>query len=211
MTPQFAKSIDPLLLHVLALLDHAAGANPQEERLKIRALLDQGEGRQGQSQDWQLAKYALVSWIDEVLIDAEWPGRDWWRENALEGELYMHRLANEEFYVKAREASALPRRDALEVFYVCVVLGFRGLYRDPHMAPLLAQSYGLPESLDTWAKQTSLAIQLGKGRPPIAEGGMPGPGAPPLTGKSWAVWSSLAGAILLGFVVVSARILFFQQ
>ena len=35
----------------------------------------------GQSVDWQLAKYALVAWIDEMLIlDAPWDGRSQWNE-----------------------------------------------------------------------------------------------------------------------------------
>ena len=98
----------------------------------------------------------------DAISEAEWTGRDWWNENALEVELFNTRLANEQFYMRAKEASALPRRDALEVFYVCVVLGFRGLYRDAFVAATLAEPRGLPPDLESWAKQASMAIRLGQ-------------------------------------------------
>jgi type VI secretion system protein ImpK len=212
MTPSFATAVDPIFLHVLGLLeriDSGAQPKPDEERLRIRALIDQAEGRLGQSADWQLAKYATVVWIDEVLIEAGWTGRDWWNENALEVEIFNTRLANEQFYIRAKDASALPRRDALEVFYVCVVLGFRGLYRAPHIAAALAEPRGLPPDLETWARQTALSIRLGQNRPPIAEGYVVGAGAPRLTGQAMLVWSSLAGVILGAFTLMCAWILFF--
>jgi hypothetical protein len=71
--------------------------------------------------------------------------------------------------MKGKEAASLASKDALEVFYVGVVLGFRGLYRDPTAAAILAEPRGLPLDLETWAKQTSMAIQLGQGRPQISE------------------------------------------
>ena len=172
MTPKFAKAVDPVFMHVLGLLERIShDENPPvaEERVKIRGWLDQAEGQLGHGPDWQLAKYALVSWIDDVLIDAPWEGRNWWKENALEVEVFNTRLRNEQFYMKAKEAASLPSKDALEVFYVAVVLGFRGLYRDPNAAAVLAEPRGLPLDLEAWAKQTSMAIQLGQGRPPVSE------------------------------------------
>jgi type VI secretion system protein ImpK len=199
MSPEFAKAVDPIFLHVLGLLDRIGkGENPvvQNERLRIRGWLDQAEARLGGRPDWQLAKYALVSWIDEVMLEAPWDGHEWWNENVLEVELFNTRLAHEEFYLKAREASGLPQRDALEVYYVCVVLGFRGLYRDPEIASTMSEALGMPGDLETWAKQTALAIRLGQGRPKLVESEEVGLGAPPLEGQTRLVWSSLFGVIL---------------
>jgi len=205
MTPKFATAVDPVYMHVLGMLDRIArGENPSpaDERLRIRGWLDQAEGRLGHGQDWQLAKYALVSWIDEVLIDAPWEGRGWWKENALEVEIFNTRLRNEQFYLKAKEASSLPHKDALETYYVCAVLGFRGLYRDPVAAAALTQPRQLPADLDTWARQTSMAIQLGQGRPQISETSEPVAGAPPLEGPFLLIWSSLSTVILAVFVMI---------
>ena len=211
MSPIFAVAIDPVFLYVLGLVERIGrNENPavHEERLRIRGGLDQAEALLGQSPDWQFAKYALVSWIDEMLIEAPWEGREWWKENALEVEVFNTRLRNEQFYVKAREASALPRKDALEVFYVCVVLGFRGLYRNPAAAAALAEPRGLAPDLETWARQTSLAIQLGQGRPPISEVSMPPEGAPPLEGSALLVWSLLGGVVLAALDAIFAWMLF---
>jgi type VI secretion system protein ImpK len=207
MTPKFAKAVDPVFMHVLGLLERIVrDENPpvSEERVKIRGWLDQAEGQLGHGQDWQLAKYALVSWIDDVLIDAPWEGRNWWKENALEVEIFNTRLRNEQFYMKGKEAASLPSKDALEVFYVAVVLGFRGLYRDPNAAAVLAEPRGLPPDLEAWAKQTSMAIQLGQGRPQVSESHEPIAGAPPLNGPSMLIWSSFFGVTLAVFLTIFA-------
>jgi type VI secretion system protein ImpK len=199
MNPKFSKAVDPVFLHVLGLVDRIGRdeqPSPPDEKAKIRALLDQAEGHLGQTEDWQLAKYALACWIDDVLIDAPWDGREWWTQNALEVELFTSRLAYAQFYDKAKEASCLPRKDALEVFYVCVVMGFRGLYRDPAEAAILAEQRQLPLDLESWARQTSMAIQLGQGRPPISQSEEPVEGAPPLDGPFVLVWSVLFFVVL---------------
>jgi type VI secretion system protein ImpK len=210
MTPKFSKAVDPVFSYVLGLLERIeAGENPStgEERLRIRGWLDQAEAQLGQGVDWQLTRYALVSWIDDMLIiDAPWEGRAWWKENALEMEAFNTRLRHELFYLKAREAASLPRKDALEVFYLCVVLGFRGLYRDPAAAAALAEPRQLPPDLETWAKQTAMAIQLGQGRPPISESSEAIQGAPPLEGPLMLVWSAF---LLAGLAVVTAIFSFF--
>jgi type VI secretion system protein ImpK len=198
MTPTFAAAVDPIFSYVLGLLDRIAkgeSRSVQEERASIRSLIDQAAARSA-GQQWELAKYALVCWIDEVLLEAPWDGRDWWNNNVLEVEIFKMREAAERFFFDAREAATLPQRDALEVYYICVILGFRGLYRDPDAAATLTHSRNLPADLETWVRQASMAIHLAQGRPTIAEGGSPGEGAPPLHGQSFMVWAVLTGILL---------------
>ncbi len=213
MTPEFASAVDPVFAHVLELLERLGhGENPPatEERARIRGWIDQAEARLGQREDWKLAKYALVAWIDDLLIDAPWEGRGWWRENALEVEVFNTRLRNEDFYTKAKLASALTAKDALEVFYLCVVLGFRGLYRDPAAAATLAPPRGLPADLEAWARQTSAAVVSGLGRPAISDATRPGEGAPPLEGLMSLVSSALTGVVLAAFALILVWIAFFS-
>lgn len=199
MTPRFAQAVDPVFLHVLDVherISNGAQVVPREEHLRINALLDQAEAIIGAGQDWELAKYAIVSWIDELFVDTPWDGRDWWSNNVLEVQHFNTRLCYENFYLRAQDASTLTRRDALEAFYICVVLGFRGLYRDPELSEGLIQAHGLPPDVQTWARQTSMAIRLGQGRP-----GLRGPqreiaGAPPLGSKPAVVWAWLAAVVL---------------
>ncbi len=206
MTPKFSQAVDPFVLRVLGLVESIQRderVSAQEERLRALALLDQGEAIVGAGGEWELAKYALVSWIDEVLLETPWEGREWWNNNVLEVELFNTRLCNEQFYVRAQEASTMPRRDALEVFYVCVVLGFRGLYRDPNMTAMLAPAHGLPPDLDTWARQVALSIRLGQGRPALAPPRREIAGAPPRRTRSLAAWTWLLVLLLSACTAVT--------
>jgi type VI secretion system protein ImpK len=210
MTPKFSKAVDPIFSYILGLLERIeAGDNPvlEDERLRIRGFLDQAEGQLGQGPDWQLAKYALVAWIDEMLIlEAPWQGRGRWKEDALEVETFNTRMRHELFYSKAREAASLAHKDALEVYYLCVVLGFRGLYRDPAAAAALAEPRQLPPDLETWARQTAMGIQLGQGRPLISDASEPICGAPPLEGTAMLVWSVFVTLVL---VVINVLVFWF--
>ncbi|GAB5442169.1 MAG: hypothetical protein Fues2KO_25180 [Fuerstiella sp.] len=200
MTPHFAKSVDPIFLAGVDLIHQATNGTagpPEQEQLRIRALFEQAEAELGAEKEWELAKYALVSWIDEVLVDTPWAGQDWWRNNVLEVHFFNTRLCNEQFFLRAKEASTLSRKNAQEVYYDCVVLGFRGLYRDEHLAEQLAPANDLPPTLDEWARQVSMSIRLGQGRPPLSSPTREIPGAPPLPSNRPAVIAWVVAALLL--------------
>ncbi|MEX2139035.1 MAG: DotU family type IV/VI secretion system protein [Pirellulales bacterium] len=207
MTPQFAKAVDPIFEFVLVLLDRidtgeGAAIDAEREKDRIIRLLDEAQAKLGESNEWQLAKYGLICWIDEVLIAADWPGSTWWNEYSLESSMFNQRERNEQFYVWARSASELTRRDALEVFYIAVILGFRGFYADPpQRSQLIAGKYQLPPQLETWVKRTADAIKQ-TGRPPIKTTGKLGPGAPPLKGRSTLVAAVLSSAVLLAILSI---------
>ena len=206
MTPNFSQAVDRVFAHVLELLERISRGQPvsaQEERRRIRFWIDDAEANLGLTAEWQLAKYGLVAWVDEVLIEAPWPDKNWWIENTLEWELFSTHEAYEQFYVRANEAATLTNKDALEVFFICVVLGFRGLYRDPSGA-VRASQLQLPPDLSIWTKQSSIAIRTGQGRPPLNESGEPGAGAPPLDGKFQLIGAALVTTILAAAAIVLA-------
>lgn len=213
MTPQFAQAVDPIFLAMLDLLEQIAQGqplSPQSERYRLTTAIDLAEASISGG-EWELAKYALVSWIDELLVETEWSGRDWWSNNVLEVKYFNTRLCNERFYVRAQEAAALPRRDALEVFYNCVVLGFRGVYRDASLAEALTPALGLPPDLTSWTRQTALAIRLGQGRPPLPKARREIAGVPPRRNQTQVVWWSTAAAVLLTLNVVWLALHLFRQ
>ncbi len=198
MTPRFARAVDPIFKYVLDLLDRLhrdERLSPEEQRLVIRGLLEHAGAILGTGREWELARYAIVSWIDEMLVDLPWEGAEWWSNNVLEVELFNTRLCFEQFYAQAKEAAALPQRDALEVFYVCMMLGFRGLYHDPQVERPLIEAHGLPPDLETWARQTALSIRLGYDRPELAPPRRELAGAAPLTTRAFPVWCWVAAVI----------------
>jgi type VI secretion system protein ImpK len=168
---------------------------PDWERQQLDTLFRESEAQTHDAASWNLAKYALVSWIDDLLISTPWSGRDWWESNSLEFAMFKTRDRATKFFVRGKEAADMTRRDALEVFYLCVILGFRGFYKLPE-AEIIAGQLDLPMSLKGWTKNTAGAIQVRHGRAPIRETPQPATGAPPLESRSLAIGASVVSVML---------------
>jgi type VI secretion system protein ImpK len=216
MSPEFSRAVDPIFLYVLRLLDAISQDElfgVEEARDRIQNLFRQADAElsdRRHQEGWQLAKYGLVAWIDDMLIDASWRGRDWWENNSLEFFHFNTRSRATEFFKKASAAAQLTRRDALEVFYVCVVLGFRGFYSLSD-ATFLAEQLDVPVDIESWARRAAKSIELGHGRPQVHTQSLPGSGAPPLEGKLVLVGTSLAAAVLAVFTAVVGYFVLFPQ
>jgi len=70
-------------------------------------------------------RYALVCWLDEVMI-ADTPWKEEWTENKMEQALYESNDRAWQFWEQADRAAREGRTDALEAFFLCAMLGFRG-------------------------------------------------------------------------------------
>ena len=166
MTPEFSEMIDPVFLHVIDLLERIGTASRQLGLDRTTA----GSQASGRSplETWReresvLAGQALIYWIDEMLIMTDWEGQDWWNNNKLETEILDD--SNDRyrfFYRDAREAAGLPDKSALEVYYLCVALGFRGLYRDPESDASMSarELLQLPPTLEQWLNRPTPAFGL---------------------------------------------------
>ncbi|MBA4191460.1 MAG: hypothetical protein C0467_26065 [Planctomycetaceae bacterium] len=74
-------------------------------------------------------RYALACWVDELFTQVPtW--RDRWNERKMEVELYGTNDRAWRFWDQAKLASGAGDVDALEVFFLCVQLGFRGTLAD---------------------------------------------------------------------------------
>ena len=168
MTPRFASKIDPIFEHVLTLLERSEDGHdpdPIMEQEAIGERLADAEAFLGETEEWKLAKFAIVSWIDEILVHGcTWKHGEWWHQNLLEGQHFKVETMDSfskgngtahEFFNRARHAAGLAGKDALEVFYIAVVLGFRGIYGQKGLNP---QTYGLPSTLPKWLKNTAAAL-----------------------------------------------------
>ncbi|MBB75456.1 MAG: hypothetical protein CMJ75_13195 [Planctomycetaceae bacterium] len=119
---------------VLSLLDRIG--EPTSETMELAVLKQLVKARLGQfdvrgpfSQEFALAKRALVFWIDELLSNAPWEHAQQWRNDSLEFELYGTRDRATLFFRDAEIARGLTSTGALEVFGLCAALGFQGIYR----------------------------------------------------------------------------------
>lgn len=86
------------------------------------------------------ARYALACWVDELfIIHCQPPWADDWKERTLEFELFGTNVAAGRFWEQAdivlrhpgaARTASQPGTDAVETFFLCTTLGFRGTYFD---------------------------------------------------------------------------------
>jgi type VI secretion system protein ImpK len=90
--------------------------NAQEERAKGIGVL---------SETFREARFAVLSWVDEMILNSKWPHRGRWQHLML---TYFGTLnAGEEFF---QHLEQLPPQsnNVLEIYYLCLSLGFEGRY-----------------------------------------------------------------------------------
>jgi type IV/VI secretion system ImpK/VasF family protein len=106
---------------------------PAELRQRIMTALDTmvGRGRAARLSDADLAeaRYALVALIDEQILKSNWPGRAEWMGQPLQLLLYGEYTAGENVFNRIRvllqQGATSP---SLEIYYLCLALGFRGAF-----------------------------------------------------------------------------------
>ncbi len=215
MTPRFAQHVDKIFMRAFDLLESINAGNqpsPEEHQRVINDEIRNAESALSVTgENWKLAKYALVSWIDELLLNAAyWSGREWWENHLLEWYHFQTAECHERFYIQAKTAASLPGADdALETFYVCTMLGFRGVYRpedrDTESFALAVRQYGLPSDLQSWADgMANVIAQRRADRSAAADyvGERTIVTAKPLWGPARLFWPWLLALLLIGLCVV---------
>jgi type VI secretion system protein ImpK len=80
-------------------------------------------------QDVNDAIYALAAFIDEQVLRSPWQGRQQWMARPLQLIYFGEATAGEGFFQRMQALQADPSRShVLEVYYLCLALGFQGQY-----------------------------------------------------------------------------------
>jgi type IV/VI secretion system ImpK/VasF family protein len=104
-------------------------------------------------------RYALACWLDDIFIlDSVW--NDQWNANKMEYSLYKLNKRNTEFWEQAQRSQTRPTRDALEVYYLCVMFGFRG------------KMFEKPVELNAWRDSVQTQITEPEAREYVAPQGL---------------------------------------
>ena len=151
------------------------------------SLEEEARGLSMPDADLQDARYALVALLDETI---GWASR-------LEQELFKNNVAGEEFFAKLEQIKGAKGRNAvLEVYYICLALGFEGRH------------FRTPEKLQAHIEEIRRILgqeSVGKLSPHaerpqetvLRSGGIP----------RWVPWASAAaGAVVVVLVFVFLRI-----
>jgi type VI secretion system protein ImpK len=82
------------------------------------------------SEDTKMALYALIAFVDETILGSEWSQKTAWLAQPLALELYNDFKAGEGFFERLEQLRqrAQTRARVLEVYYLCLTLGFKGKY-----------------------------------------------------------------------------------
>jgi type VI secretion system protein ImpK len=122
------------LLRASAFPSGLPASEPSEVREWFGARLDRmlSEGRALGLREVDLAeaRYALVAFIDEQVLRSSWQGREEWMRQPLQLISYRENVAGENFFRRLRALLQQPDRlPAVQVYALCLALGFRGAYQ----------------------------------------------------------------------------------
>jgi type VI secretion system protein ImpK len=83
-------------------------------------------------EDARFATFAVVAFLDESILNSSNPAFADWARMPLQEELYGHQLAGEQFFQNIDRligrADSQDLADVLEVYLLCMLLGYRGRY-----------------------------------------------------------------------------------
>lgn len=141
------------------------------------------------------AKYALAAFVDESVLASEWPGRVEWMSQPLQLGFFGEHLAGEGFFrrLNALRQGGEPNADLLELYYVCLQLGFEGVYRLRGLEQLMALQVDLRSQIDAYR---------GISDPRLSDDGTPRVGVFQRVGRHlpyWVIASVTAATVLLGY------------
>ena len=82
------------------------------------------------AEDVYACKYAFCATVDEAVLMSGFKVKESWQRLPLQVQFFGEQLAGEQFFEKLEELrrQGAPRVQAMEVFHMCLLLGFQGKY-----------------------------------------------------------------------------------
>ena len=98
----------------------------------VKTANDQARNRGYSQEDIELATFAVIAFVDESILNLRHPIFADWPRQPLQEERYGHHIAGEIFFQNLQKLLLRPDStqlaDLLEVYYLCLLLGFAGRY-----------------------------------------------------------------------------------
>ena len=192
----FAGPIFDLILRLKA----GIVAPSNELRPKIMGLLTDFEQRAERyrfnHKIIQVSKFALAAFVDETVLTNNFPLKIEWEKNPLQLELFGEQLAGNKFFEKLDSMlkQIETTQDAVEVYYFCMLLGFKGRYAIYEQEKLLA----------TMQETANALVKVGKIKPvELSPNWLANDQPAPPKKRGMPVWAKIgaAGGLGLAFIV----------
>jgi type VI secretion system protein ImpK len=141
------------------------------------------------------AKYAIVALMDETVLSVPGACRDYWISRPMQLDYFGDNIAGQEFYEKLQKLLLEPenKKDVLEVYYLCLSLGFEGKYKlsNPEERVVIMDDLG--------RKIRRTRIRVSAELSPHGKRGE-GTGGGPKTGRLFPLWltGAIGGAVVAG-------------
>jgi type VI secretion system protein ImpK len=109
--------------------------SPEHLRTRLHHLFnvaeEQGKSVGIHSDAYTQARYAVTAYIDEMIISSRWTNREQWSARPLQYDFFKEYVAGEGFFqhLDTIRRSMPLNADLLEVYGLCLILGFEGRYR----------------------------------------------------------------------------------
>lgn len=188
----------PVLDVVLQL--RAELVKPSDDlRRTIDGLLGEMESRGAtlrySTEQIQASKFALAAFVDETALANDFPLRDEWEKYPLQLEYFGEHLAGVKFFDRLDQLLQNPEAnaEAIEVYYLCMLLGFKGKYRIYLEDQLKGVIANTAEHLRRVGR-----LQTGGLSPHWEANDQPTPAAAP----ELPLWVKIGGAATLGSIVL---------
>lgn len=196
---RLAEAYAPCFTLVLQLRDTHEYGDAETLRQRVKALLEKTRRDAIQAdlppEEVSEAEFALVAFLDETVLSSDWSQKDRWLARPLQLELFNRYDAGEEFFNRLHGLRANPglHAEPIEVYYLCMALGFRGRY----------QLHG-QEELHRIIEETGAELER---QPSLTLGALAPHGAPrgPVVSE---VRGQIPGWMLLGAAVLLALIVY---
>jgi len=108
--------------------------DPDRLRERLNDLLAEAEKRAAAAgappEDIKDATFAVVAFLDEAILSSEWPQKTAWMSRPLQLDRFQRYDAGEFFFHRVKAVLEQPHRaEVLEMYYLCMTLGFKGQYQ----------------------------------------------------------------------------------
>ncbi len=143
----------------------------------------------------QVSKFALAAFVDETVLTNNFPLKNDWEKNPLQLEYFGEQLAGNKFFDKleAMLNQIDVTADAVEIYYFCMLLGFKGRYAIYEQDKLLATMQSTANALVKAGKIKPVELSphwLANDQPvPVERRGMP-------------TWAKIGAAAMLGLALI---------
>lgn len=148
MTSEYETAIDSLLSRLIEIIETASQKSEDELDVELKQAFDATSRILDAQKEWKYCKYAMVCWVDSEII-AHYPT---WKDNPLEAHYFGKAIAFTEFFKQAQRCYERHFFNAYEVFFICFMFGFRGVYQPNYKTEIPSS---LPTSDAEWQEQTS--------------------------------------------------------